>query len=239
MDTNLIMQFCAKCKNKRADQQHGLICGLTGAVPNFQGSCPDYAEDPAVAKAMADAQAASPQSAQTPPTTGGGYSGGGQAMQDPQQMVKSSMRKMWVSVGVSIVLSIAAAIAFSYMYSSGTGMGGMNISFMPIVIGALVGLSLSFIGGGKGIWAGIIGLAVTLFSLVLTNVIMHVSIYSAMHDVSFMEAFKQMGVGGALKQAFSNMSTREYIYYGVAIVEGFGVSMGGSFFSGARRYLPI
>lgn len=244
MDTNMIMQFCAKCKNKRADQQQGLICGLTNAAPNFQGSCPDYVEDPVVAQAMAGAQGGG--SGQNPDGSSSGGRNAGQGSVDTQkiqqqqeQMVKSSMKKMWIGVVASIVLSIGASIVFTYMYSSGSGMGGMNISFFPIVIGAVVGLSMSFIGGGKGIWAGIIGLLVTVASLLLSNVLMHISIVSATDNISFMEAFNKEGVGGALKGSFSNFSGRDYIYYGVAIVEGFGVSMGGSSLGRMRRHLPI
>ncbi len=42
------LQFCKVCTNQKFDMQQGIICGLTNAVADFEGTCASYQEDTAL-----------------------------------------------------------------------------------------------------------------------------------------------------------------------------------------------
>lgn len=39
------LQFCKVCKNQRFDRQHGIICGLTDKIADFEESCESFIEE--------------------------------------------------------------------------------------------------------------------------------------------------------------------------------------------------
>ena len=39
------IRVCEVCRNRAFDATQGIVCGLTGARPSFEGGCPDYDED--------------------------------------------------------------------------------------------------------------------------------------------------------------------------------------------------
>ena len=41
------LQLCRNCKNRKFDRATGVVCGLTGSKPTFEGNCPDYVADEA------------------------------------------------------------------------------------------------------------------------------------------------------------------------------------------------
>ncbi len=49
------LQFCQQCLNRKFDKTHGLVCGLTGNIADFDPVCENFAEDKAaVARAVSE-----------------------------------------------------------------------------------------------------------------------------------------------------------------------------------------
>ena len=48
MDRQDQLLYCDNCKNRAFDKEHGIICGLSGKIADFEGVCPDYERDPSV-----------------------------------------------------------------------------------------------------------------------------------------------------------------------------------------------
>lgn len=42
------LKFCQQCLNRKFDRDHGLVCGLTGNVAQFEESCDDFKQDESV-----------------------------------------------------------------------------------------------------------------------------------------------------------------------------------------------
>lgn len=42
MDRKEQLVFCKQCRNQKFDPQRGIICGLTDAPADFEGTCPDF-----------------------------------------------------------------------------------------------------------------------------------------------------------------------------------------------------
>jgi len=40
------LAFCRNCKNRKFDNEQGLLCGLTDQLADFENECPDYILDP-------------------------------------------------------------------------------------------------------------------------------------------------------------------------------------------------
>ena len=39
------LRFCSVCKHRKMDMQQGMLCELTNAKADFDGTCPNYDED--------------------------------------------------------------------------------------------------------------------------------------------------------------------------------------------------
>lgn len=39
------VQVCSQCKNRKFDRYHGVVCGLTDKIADFQSTCPSYSKD--------------------------------------------------------------------------------------------------------------------------------------------------------------------------------------------------
>ena len=45
MNLHACLQHCKVCSNRKMDTQTGLLCGISGAKPNFTNICPDFKAD--------------------------------------------------------------------------------------------------------------------------------------------------------------------------------------------------
>ena len=41
------LEFCTKCINREFSRNHGVICGITGKIADFEGECENYSVDSA------------------------------------------------------------------------------------------------------------------------------------------------------------------------------------------------
>lgn len=42
------LKFCQQCLNRKFDRDHGIVCGLTGFVADFEETCGDFKQDTGV-----------------------------------------------------------------------------------------------------------------------------------------------------------------------------------------------
>ena len=119
---------------------------------------------------------------------------------------------------------VAAAIGAGIWMAVDVTFKGLQIGFVAIAIGALVGLAIRTLGHGSHVIYGIIGAVLTLAGClggeILSNLYLASSAQQSMYDLARSIDYVQM-----IQTIFTKMDPIGYLIYGLGIFEGYKLSI--------------
>ena len=118
---------------------------------------------------------------------------------------------------------IAAAVGAALWMGVDVGLN-LQIGFVAIAIGALVGFAIRFAGNGRGVIYGILGAVLTLAGC-LGGEILAILYRESTAQTSMLDLLKTTDLVQLTTTIFSKMDPIGYIIYGIGIFEGYKLSI--------------
>jgi len=119
---------------------------------------------------------------------------------------------------------ILAAIVGALIWMGITVATGMHVGYVALGVGALVGLTVRFVGNGRGMLFGIIGAVLTLIGCLGGEVLTVVQLAStAQRD--FYNTLTTVDMTQLITNIFDRMDPITYLIYGIGIFEGYKFSI--------------
>lgn len=125
---------------------------------------------------------------------------------------------------LAIITGVAAAIVSAVLWAVITVATEMQIGFMAIGVGLLVGYSIRFAGRGILMIFGIIGAICALFGCVLGNYLSQIGFLGNKLQISYFEALKLVPMEIIPDIMIESFSPMDLLFYGFAVWEGFKFS---------------
>ena len=102
---------------------------------------------------------------------------------------------------------------------------GLHAEYVaPLVVGAVVGFTVRYIGNGSGLTFGIIGAVLTLIGCLGGEIITVVQLASTPQR-DFLNTLITIDLKQLIANVFDRMDLIMYLIYGIGIVEGYMLSL--------------
>lgn len=102
---------------------------------------------------------------------------------------------------------------------------GYQIGWMAIGVGFAVGIAVRTLGEGDSIAFGILGAGFALLSCVLGNLFSAIGIWAKESGVSFFQAATHFDYALSIDVLTATASPMDFLFYGLALYEGFKISV--------------
>jgi hypothetical protein len=123
-----------------------------------------------------------------------------------------------------IAAAIGAFIRMEIPVVTGLTEGYVTIGIGALLMGALVGLTVRFVGNGRGMLFGIIGAVLTLIGCLGGEILTVVQLAStAQRD--FYNTLTTVDLSQLVTNIFDRMDSITYLIYGIGIFEGYTLSI--------------
>lgn len=155
MNKEAQVQICKQCKNKKLDLKKGILCGLTGRLPDFQDKCNMFSPKDESYKQIAarieqkDIEEKLNRRGLRLATT----------IEDLKKVIHQSANLFYLIAGLSVLNTIAVFTDFSYTFFVGLGISQFidEIIFNNLnihsIIGIMPGIVVASIFASIGIYA--------------------------------------------------------------------------------------
>ncbi|NVK83195.1 MAG: hypothetical protein HWE21_02675 [Cytophagia bacterium] len=199
------LDFCRKCKNRKFDNEQGIICRLTDAKADFEDECPSFELDPYVKDKNHDPQLEAPSHEIIK-----NLSNQSLDIFKPYQDFSSAIFGGSLVAFIGALLWAVITVATEY-----------QIGFMAIGIGLLVGHSVRYFGAGVDQKFGILGAILALVSCLLGNLFAQIGFVAQAEGISFLLALKLFDYSLVPEIYAQTFGVMDILFYGIAIGEGY------------------
>jgi hypothetical protein len=190
------------------DMKQGLICGLTGEKANFDESCPDFKRDESVKPVVVENQ--------EPLLTN--------EIKRKLPVELYERLRLEQNLILALYAGLATGVAGAIIWAVISVATGYQIGYLAMGIGAMVGYIIRIIGKGIDSSFGVMGAAISLFSVLLGNFFSIIGVfanYQGMGYVETLQAFDYSYLGSLMAETFSPM---DLLFYGLALYAGYKFS---------------
>lgn len=199
------LTFCRMCINKKINYEHGLQCNLTGEKATFQNKCNDFIKDEIIK--IKDS----------------GALDNSKIKEKLSKEVYNSLQKEQ-NLKKGIISGVLVGFLGAILWALITVITEMQISYMAIAIGAVVGLIIRKYGNGVDQKFGFWGAGIALVSCVLGNFFSLVGFVANAEDLSYIKTLLLIDYSllpSILEETFRPI---DLLFYGFAIYEGYKFS---------------
>ena len=123
--------------------------------------------------------------------------------------------------GRAVVVGVAACLVGAVLWAVVTAVTRVQIGWMAIGIGALVGLSMRRFGRGVEAHFGYVGAGLALFGCLLGNFLTVYVVVATEFEIPLVEAASVLSAGAVARVTFSSFDMFDLLFYGLAIFEGY------------------
>ena len=187
--------------------QTGLLCGITGEKAAFEKECPDYVNDPSV-KEYTDEDLKYNASEVTSKFTSDAFT-----------KLKSE-QNLTAAITVGLVLGFIGAILWGII----TVITELQIGYMALAIGAMVGFGMRFAGKGVDPIFGIMGAIIAIFSCLLGNFLSIIGFVANMQDLGYVETLFLFDYSLLIPIMTETLSIMTLVFFAIAGIEGYKFS---------------
>ena len=200
--------FCQKCLNRKMDFKQGLICQLTGEKATFQNECTDFKIDKTVTIAPLDDKK------------------GLQTTEIKQKLSTETVELLRLEQRLipGIISGLIVGILGAILWGVITIATNFQIGYMAIAIGAGVGLTIRKFGNGIDLIFGIWGAIVSLFSVLLGNILSIIGFIANSEGLGYMETLIIFDYSYLPEIMAETFSIIDLLFYGIALFEGYKFS---------------
>lgn len=202
------LKFCEQCTKRKFDMKMGLVCSLTGEQATFEGTCPDYDED-AEAKFNVENRSRSLQ-----------YGTGSIRVSS----IDLDRMKSEQSINYAITGGFLAAIVSALLWAMVTLATNIQLGFMAVGVGFLVGAGVGFFGQGLDRVYGIIGALFALFGCLLGNFLSLIGYIAQEVQMDYFEVFSLYDYNYLFEDMVDFFHPMDALFYMIALYEGFKFS---------------
>lgn len=121
-----------------------------------------------------------------------------------------------------IVGGIIAGLIGSLLWAVISYVTDYQIGWMAIGIGFIIGMAVRIMGRGIDFTFGIVGAVISLFSVVLGNLLLYCAFIANYYDVPLLSTFSELGA--VFELLMDSLKPIDYLFYGLAIYTGFKTS---------------
>ncbi|GGH70498.1 hypothetical protein [Phaeocystidibacter marisrubri] len=125
---------------------------------------------------------------------------------------------------MAIVAGLVAALVSSAVWALVTIKAESQIGWMAVGVGFLVGYAVRYMGKGIDNTFGVIGAVFALLGCVLGNIFSVYGFVTVEFDVTFMESLSAIPLGEVINVLIDDLSPYDFLFYGIALYEGFKFS---------------
>lgn len=125
------------------------------------------------------------------------------------------------NLAFAIVGGLVASIAGAALWAVITVSTGMQIGYMSVGVGLLVGFAMRYAGHGAGPVFGIFGAAFALFGCMLGNVLSAVGFFSTQNNAPFFDVLGSITFSTAMNILTEGFQPLDILFYGLAIWCGY------------------
>ena len=204
------LAYCTQCTKRAFDPNKGVTCGLTQEIANFDPTCSNYEQDEEVHARSSGI--AIPL----------GVENGGSIRVDEATLQRLKGEQ---DLNFAIIAGLIAAILSAIVWAAITVKTGYQIGYMAVGLGAAVGLSVRYAGKGLDPIYQFVGAGLALFGCLLGNFLGILGFVSAEVGSSWIGVLDFVSVGDVLAAMADGMSPIDFLFYGIAIYEGFRFSL--------------
>ncbi len=214
MSTTNISEFCDNCTNKSFNPNLGLVCGLTNEKPDFIDSCPSFTLDPN-AKARKEIEMEKKKVAEQ------------EYEQENEQFSVDAELLEQQNYALSITASAGSALIGAIIWGAITYFTKYQIGYMAIGVGLLVGFANRLFGKGIAIQFGIIGAVFSIIGCYFGKIFSGIVIMADEFQLSSIDVINVVGFFEIMKLAITSTEGKDILFYALAAISGFRVSLGG------------
>lgn len=201
------LKFCKKCLHRKPNMKVGLLCNLTGEKANFENECNSFALDTAVVEQVDHTEIIEHQDMLN-------------KLSDRQLIRFRSEQNLPKAIITGVIVGIVGAV----LWGAITVATGYQIGYMAIAIGAIVGISIRFMGKGIDQIFGISGGLIAVLSCLLGNILSIIGFIANTENVGYIEALTLFDYSKLIPIMTETFSPIDLLFYGIAAYEGYKLS---------------
>lgn len=202
------LHFCRMCNNRSMNVNQGIVCSLTGAKANFEGTCPQFDRDQTIIEKLPDDKQVF-------------Y---GKELTEKLTTEQTEMLRLDQNLMMGITSGVVTGMALAILWAFLTVTTGYQIGYMAIGVGAGVGITVRFFGKGIDTIFGVWGAAVALFSCLAGDVLSIIGLVANDQNLGYFEVFKLLDFSLLPSAILESMSFQSLIFYGIALTFGYKFS---------------
>jgi hypothetical protein len=126
---------------------------------------------------------------------------------------------------LGILAGSAAALVGALIWMGVTVMTGIQIGYVALGIGALVGFAVRWAGKGSTPVFGVVGAVATLIGCIVGQALAEIELAANASSVGFFQVLSVVNVGELLSGVVTNSSPITYFIYAIGIYEGYKLSI--------------
>jgi antitoxin component YwqK of YwqJK toxin-antitoxin module len=201
------LALCNKCLNREFDPKQGLICNLTGKIADFEHNCENFSRDESVKEKISENMEISDREIYT-------------------DLDENAINKLKVHQDFYYALAggIVAALISAVIWAVVTVGTQVQIGFMAIGVGLLVGYAVRFFGAGIDQKFGFLGAFLSLLGCLTGNLFSQVGFIAQSQSLGYFETLTYLNVGLIIDILVESFNPLDLLFYGIAIFEGYKLS---------------
>lgn len=201
------LKFCKTCTKRDLDMNIGLVCNLTGNIADFENECEAFELDAAVVKNIDNTDIVEHNEVL------------GKLSEQNVEKFKSE-QNYTAALITGLVVGLFGAILWGVVTVS----TGYQIGYMAIAIGAVVGLSMRYLGKGIEQIFGITGGAIAIFSCLLGNFFSIIGFIANSEGLGYLETLTLFNYSQLVPIMSETFSPMDLLFYGITAYEGYKFS---------------
>jgi antitoxin component YwqK of YwqJK toxin-antitoxin module len=204
MTRNEHLEFCKKCVHKKPDFQQGILCNLTGAKADFEGSCETFKDDGTSEIIVNEPIEILDQEAFA------------HLGEKELNLLRLHQDFYYAAVGGSVAAMLCAVI-----WAAITVATQYQIAYMAIGVGLGVGYVVQLFGAGIEKKFGYLGGFLALVGCVIGNLLSQVGFIAHEQQFGYFETITYLNFSIILEIMIESFHPMDVLFYGIAVYGGY------------------
>lgn len=199
------LEFCSVCTHRSFDPKQGIICGITNSIADFDPACETYQADET-------ALASTKQTLSSVPAEGGTFK------INEEQLAHFRLEQ---NLNFAIITGILTSLIGAIIWAAVTVATQVQIGYMAVGIGVLVGLGIRYTGKGIDPIYSYLGAGFALFSCLFGNFLSVLGFGAAELGITWIQVLDQVEFSLLLEVMADNFHPMDLLFYSIAVYEGY------------------
>ncbi|WP_186757199.1 hypothetical protein [Echinicola salinicaeni] len=198
------LAYCQSCALRKMDGEKGLVCSLTSEKADFIHECPDYKYDSSVDLQLDPAQER-------------------EWMDLKEILYADNFERLRLEQNFPLAVfgGLLIGIIGAIIWASITLMADHRLAFMVIALGALIGISIRYLGKGIDQVFGILAAIIALVSCLFCNFIVSMGLIANAEDLEYLEVLILFDYNYIIQLIIDSSNYWDLVFYIIAGFAGY------------------